>query len=284
MGGNTDVVFAQIGMDPQAQEAGISIVPDCGMGPGLINTLGAYLVDWFDEPRDIFLYDGGLPQTPRHPWNYELSFHINGLTNEYYGTSSFLRRGRIVTVDALTEPEIIDIPPFGKLEAFVTAGGTSTAPYTFEGQLQTYENKTLRYPGHYQWFKGFQTLGLFELDPIQINGERIVPREVFHALLEPKITPTNIRDVCVIRAKGVGVKDGVERVTTIDLVDDYDQETGFTAMERLTGSHCAVMLSFQARGKVRAGGVPQETAVPPAEFLDAIRKRGIQFDMRTENA
>ncbi len=275
MGGNTAVVFDQLALDPQAREAGISIVPDCGMGPGLINTMGAYLIELFDEPEEVHLYDGGLPQNPTPPWNYQLTFHINGLTNEYYGETAFLRGGHIVTVQGLTEPELVDIPPLGKLEAFITTGGTSTAPYSFEGRLRSYQNKTLRYPGHFQWFKGFQTLGLFEEQPIQVEGREVVPRQVYHALLEPRITATDIRDVCVIRARGTGIKDGRREEITIDLVDYYDETTGFTAMERLTGWHCSVMLAFQAQGEVRAGAVPMETAVAPQKIMQALEQRGI---------
>lgn len=275
MGGNTDVVFAQLELDAEARAAGISVVPDCGMGPGLNNTMGAYVVDLLDEPREVSLYDGGLPQDPQPPWNYQLTFHINGLTNEYYGETAFLRNGQIVTVEGLTEHERMFIPPLGELEAFVTTGGTSTAPHTFKGRLETYQNKTLRYPGHFEWFRAFRTLGLLGLEPIEVDGREIVPRDVFHTLLEPKITAPDIRDVCLLRAVGKGKKDGVETVVTVDLVDYYDEETGFRAMERLTGWHCAIMLSFQAHGRVRPGSVPMETAVPADEMMEAFSRRGI---------
>ncbi|HEC21459.1 MAG TPA: hypothetical protein ENI95_00920 [Chloroflexi bacterium] len=284
MGGNTDVTVAQLALTDEAAEAGISVVPDCGMGPGLINTLGAYAIDLLDEPREIYLYDGGLPQNPRPPWNYQLTFHINGLTNEYDGQAIFLRDGEIVLVDTLTELEMVDIPPLGRLEAFVAAGGLSTAPWTFQDRLRCYENKILRYPGHCEWFRAFKTLGLFRLDPIQVGDQTVIPREVYHALLEPQITAPEIRDICLMRAKGIGKKDGQETVVFIDLVDYYDEETGFTAMERLTGWHCAIMMGFQARGKVRVGGVPMETAVPAAEFMEEIRRRGIRFEVRYEPA
>jgi lysine 6-dehydrogenase len=281
MGGNTAVVFDQLALDQPAREAGISIVPDCGMGPGLINTMGAYLIELFDEPEEVHLYDGGLPQNPTPPWNYQLTFHINGLTNEYYGETAFLRGGRIVTVQGLTEPELVDIPPLGKLEAFITTGGTSTAPYSFEGRLRTYQNKTLRYPGHFQWFKGFQTLGLFDEQPILVEGQEVIPRQVYHALLEPQITAAGIRDVCVIRARGIGIKDERRLELWIDLVDYYDETTGFTAMERLTGWHCAIMLAFQAQGAVRVGAVPMETAVSPKKFMQALESRGIAHTIHT---
>jgi lysine 6-dehydrogenase len=282
MGGNTDVVWKQLELDENARQAGISIVPDCGMGPGLINTMAAYAIDLLDEPEAIYIYDAGLPQNPHPPWNYQLTFHINGLTNEMDGKAVFVRDSEIVLVDTLTEPEYIDIPPLGRLEADVSSGGTSTAPWTFKDRVKRYENKVLRYPGHYEWLRAYKALGLFSEAPIQVGDQTVIPRQVYHTLLEPKITATEIRDVCVIRVRGTGIKDGQQAAVEIDLVDHYDEATGFTAMERLTGWHCSIMMIFQAHGKVRPGGVPMETAVPAQEFMDELKRRGISYTIRWE--
>jgi lysine 6-dehydrogenase len=286
-GGHTPTVLQQIERDLDAKAAGIAIVPDCGMGPGMNNTLGAYAVELLEAesltPRDVYLWDGGIPQNPTPPWNYQCAFNINGLTNEYYGQVAYLRDGKITMVGALEEPEPILFEGVGQLEAFTTTGGTSTAPYTFEGKLRTYQNKTCRWPGHYAQFKAFQELGLFELDPVDVNGKRIVPRDVFHTLLEPRITAPVVRDVCVMRAKGIGV-DAMrqERAVIVDLVDYYDEETGFTAMERITGWHAGIMAEFIARGTVTPGVWPMEQAVPAGTFVEQVRGRGFDIDVRWE--
>lgn len=279
LGGNTGVVQKQLSLDAEAKVAGISIVPDCGMGPGLIVTMAGYAVSLLDEPREVYLYDGGLPQTPRPPWNYQLTFHINGLTNEMDGQAVYLRGGKMVYVDTLSDPEFINFPPLGRLEADVTSGGTSTSPWNFAGKLQRYENKTLRYPGHFEWLRAYKALGLFSEEPVHVNGQDVIPRQVFHTLLEPQITAPVVEDVCVIRVIGKGIKDSQPAQVTIDLIDYFDQVTGFTAMERLTGWHSAIMLGFQVRGVAPAGGIPLERAVPPEQFMNAIRERGIHFEV-----
>ena len=275
MGGNTDVVWGQLAMKDEASSAGISIVPDCGMGPGLINTMGAYVIELLDNPQEICIYDAGLPQNPIPPWNYQLTFHINGLTNEMDGEAVFLRNGEIVKVPTLTETEFIELPGLGRLEAEVTSGGTSTAPWTFQDKLLRYENKVLRYPGHFEWLRAFKALGLFSEEPILVAGQHIVPRDVYHALLEPKISSSQVEDVAIIRARGSGVKDGHPTVVNVDLIDYFDPQTGFSAMERLTGWHCSIMMTFQARGVVSPGVVPVEIAVPPGRYLGEFERRGI---------
>lgn len=280
MGGHTGVIREQPALDSEAKAAGISIVPDCGMGPGLITTMAAYAMKLLDPPREIFIYDGGLPQNPIPPWNYQATFHINGLTNEMDGQAFFIRDGEVTSVDSLTEPEFIDFPPLGRLEAEVTSGGFSTSPWTFQPRLKTYENRTLRYPGHFEWLRAFKTLGLFSEDPLQVGEQTVIPCEVYHTLLAPHISATEIKDVCVIRVIGKGIKDGVDATVTIDLVDYFDPKTGFTAMERLTGWHCAIMMGFQARGLVPSGGIPMETAVQPKDSMGEVKKRGIEFTVQ----
>ena len=275
MGGHTETVFRQLELDEEARRAGVSIVPDCGMGPGLINTIGAYIIETLDEAHEVRIYDGGLPKHPKPPWNYNLLFHINGLTNEYYGTTVLLIDGQLTEVEGLTGYERLTIPPLGELEAFITTGGASTAPWTFRGRVRTYINKTLRYPGHYAWFRAYKELGLFELEPMEVNGASIVPREVFHALLEPKLYDPDVRDLAVIHVVGKGIKDGQEATLVVDVYDEYDEATGFRAMERLTGWHCSTMLALQVQGAVRPGAVPHEVAVPPQQVLDGLRQRGI---------
>lgn len=282
MGGHTGVVQEQLSLDAEAKAAGISIVPDCGMGPGLNVTMAAYAQEMLDVCHTVNIFDGGLPQEPQPPWNYQATFHINGLTNEMDGQATFLRDGELLPVDTLTEPEFIDFSPLGKLEADVTSGGLSTSPWTFHGKLENYTNKTLRYPGHFEWLRAFKELGLFSEQELQVNGYRVVPRQVYHTLLEPKIRAAEIRDVCVMRVNGYGKKDGKETKVVIDLIDYYDESTGFTAMERLTGWHCAIMMGFQARKQVPAGGVSMEIAVPAGEFMQAIGERGISFSVRYE--
>ncbi len=253
------------------------------MGPGLNNTLGLYTVEKLQAqgitPREVRIWDGGLPQQPPEPWGYQCSFHINGLTNEYDGKAVVLRGGKVTLVDTLTEFEEIEFEGIGKLEAFVTSGGSSTVPYTFEGQLQVYENKTCRYPGHYAQFKAFKDLGLFSEEPIEFapGTAPISPRAFYHKLLAPQLEVERVIDICVMRATGTGEKGGQSRSMTVELVDRYDPETGFTAMERLTGWHAAIMTEFIARGEVPPGAWSMEKAISATRFMEAVRHRGFQI-------
>ena len=280
-GGNTDLARGQLSLDRQAGKAGITIVPECGLGPGANITLAVHAMSLLDEPRDVRIYDGGLPEKPRPPWDYAVLFNLAGLTNEYRGTATFLREGERVEVPALAEPEDVVVQPLGKLEARVTTGGLSTMPWTFEGKLRTLELKTLRYPGHWDKIRAFADLGLFSDKPVSVKGKRVVPRDVFHALFGAQVaSPDDVRDVAVSRAVVRGRKRGRNAEAIVELFDRYDAATRFTAMERTTGWHAAIVAGMIARGKIPPGARPVETAVPPGRFVSEARSRGLSIVSR----
>ncbi|MDQ3907749.1 MAG: saccharopine dehydrogenase NADP-binding domain-containing protein, partial [Acidobacteriota bacterium] len=149
LGGNNSVVDSELALDDEARAAGVNVIPDCGLAPGMVAVLAAHGAERFDEIESIRIRVGGLPQRPKPPLNYQLVFSVEGLINEYVERARVVRGGRIVEVESMTEIEGLEFPaPFGRLEAFQTSGGTSTLPDTFAGRIQELDYKTIRYPGH----------------------------------------------------------------------------------------------------------------------------------------
>lgn len=277
MGGSTEIARKQLTLDNEARDRGAVLVPDCGMGPGMNISLLVYAMAQLDDPQHAYVYEAGLPSDPEPPWNYALTFHIGGLTNEYTGEAMFLREGKLVSVRALEGAEEVEIPELGMLEARVTTGGLSTAPWTFQGTLQTLENKTLRYPGHWQQIEAFRDLGLLEESPIEVNGHEVIPRHVFHTLFESQVTKEPVRDVAVIHVRVVGMKDGDWTEVVVDLVDRYDEVTRFTAMERITGWHTSIMAQLIASGEIPAGAHSVESAISPERIVEEAHRRGLSI-------
>jgi len=215
-------------------------------------------------------------RNPDPPFNYYLTFNIEGLTNEYAEQAIFIRDWKVTEVDTISELETIEFPePIGILEAFVAGGGTDTMPWTFEGKVRTLQNKTLRWPGSYAHLKAFYDLGLWGLEPIQVGDTEVAPRDVFHALFEPKVTFPGDKDMVIVRVEAVGKKDGKDAKALVQVIDHYDDETGFTAMERCTGWSAAIVSEMMARGETPQGAGGVETQVPARPFVEELRKRGI---------
>jgi len=284
LGGNSQVVLEQLELSSDAEQAGVSIVPDCGQVPGMGTSLIVYATEQLDEARDVIMWDCGLPQRPEPPWNYRLTFSIEGLTNEYDGEALYIREGKTVAVPALGEYEIVEFPePIGPLEAFTTAGGLTTAARTFAGRLRRLENKTLRYPGHLAQLHVLRDLGLLSLRPVDVEGRPVVPRRVLHALWEPQIrADASTRDLIIIRIRATGRKDGREAEAQVELLHYYDESTGFTAMEQGTGWHASILTAAIARGQIAKGVVPVELAMSGSVFVAEAEKRGFKIRLAVD--
>jgi len=287
LGGNTDIVRQQHAFNAVARNQGISIIPDCGQVPGLGSSLTVYTMGLLDEATDVYMWDGGIPQNPQPPFNYLLTFHIAGLTNEYAEPAIFLRDGKVTQVEPMTELETVEFSDsVGTLEAFVAGGGTSTMPWTFEGKLRTLQNLTLRYPGHFKQLRAFWDLGLWDLKPVLVGKNQVVPREVFHALYEPMVTfpndPEKSKDIVLVRVKALGKKAGRPAKAEVELEDRFDETTGFTAMERTTGWDAAIVAEMMAHGLTPRGAGGVESFVPAVPFMNELRRRGFHVKENVE--
>ncbi|MBK9127648.1 MAG: saccharopine dehydrogenase NADP-binding domain-containing protein [Phycisphaerales bacterium] len=287
LGGNTGVVMSQLARHQWALARGVSVVPDCGLAPGLGNILAADGILALDRPRHVHVRCGGLPQRPVGPLGYKLVFNFEGLINEYSGAGEFLRGGQRVSVPALTEPEEIDFPPpLGRCEAAVTSGGTSTCPMTWHGRVETYDYKTVRYPGHFAVVRALFELGCFEERCVAADGATLEPRRVLRELFESRLSYPDVRDLVVLRCTVSGEHGGRPTTRVYNLLDLHDEKTGFTAMERTTGFPAALVAYMQARGVVPPGARPLEVAVPPAQYLAELAGHDVRvtLDVHTGDA
>ena len=168
LGGNNTVVRQELELESEAQAAGVAIAPDCGLSPGMASILAGELLRRVGGKADALkLYVGGLPQSPKPPFNYQLVFSVEGLINEYCEPAKILRNGKMTTIEPLTEVESFHMEGFPELEAFHTSGGTSTMPETFQGKVGECFEKTLRYPGHVSMLRSLYDLGLFSSEKRQ---------------------------------------------------------------------------------------------------------------------
>jgi lysine 6-dehydrogenase len=276
LGGNTEIVFQQRKLDAAARERGVSIIPDCGLAPGMVNILAAEGIRRVGEAEEVKIYVGGLPQHPEPPLNYQIVYSLEGALDYYTTPSWVLRDGRPTRVDALSELEQVTFPPpVGALEAFHTGGGISILPWAYEGKVRTMEYKTLRYPGHAAVMRPIRELGLLDLTPVKVKGKEVVPRDLFIAAVSPKLTKPEGRDLVALR---VDVRGRNDRRAAWQLLDYYDEARGISAMMRTTGYSLAVTGLMQVAGRIAAPGVrtPDE-AVPFADYVAELGKRGVEI-------
>ncbi|HYT05931.1 MAG TPA: saccharopine dehydrogenase C-terminal domain-containing protein [Gemmatimonadales bacterium] len=274
LGGNTEIVFQQRQLDDEAQRHHVSVIPDCGLAPGMVNVLAAEGMRRVVDAESVRIYVGGLPQHPEPPLNYQIVYSLEGALDYYTTPSWVLRDGTPARVDALTDVEQVTFPPpVGQLEAFHTGGGISTLPWAYEGKVRTMEYKTLRYPGHVAIMRAIRELGLLDLTPVKVKGKEIVPRDAFIATVSPRLNKPEGRDLVALR---VEVRGRNGKQAAWQLLDYYDEARGISAMMRTTGYSLAVTGMMQVDGRITAKGVhtPDE-AVPFAEYVSELAKRGV---------
>lgn len=277
LGGNNYVVDAQLAMDDEARAAGINIIPDCGLAPGMVSILAMHGAAKFDRVDEIHIRVGGLPQDPQPPLDYQLVFSVEGLINEYIEVARVIREGEITEVPSMTELESLEFAGFPPLEAFQTSGGTSTLPDTFLGQIKELDYKTIRYAGHCEKFKAMIDLGLCSSEEIVADYVKVKPRKFFGELLQ-KHLPADGPDYVLVRLEFVGTGGKTARLQ-YDVVDKYDPATGLSAMMRTTAFPASIIAQMMAKEEVlMRGATPQEKAIDPAAFVAELERRNILID------
>lgn len=280
LGGNTGIVLEQKKLHPAALAKGISVIPDCGLAPGMVNILAAEGIRRFDHAEKVKIFVGGLPQAPEPPLNYQIVYSLEGALDYYTTPSWVLRGGKPVQVDALSEVEAVEFPsPVGTLEAFHTGGGISTLPFAYQDKVDVMEYKTLRYPGHAAVIRPIRDLGLLGNEPIEVKGKKVIPRDVFIAAVHPRLFKPEGRDLVALQVQVTGQMAGRPHSVTFRLLDYYDAKHGISAMMRTTGYSLSITGQMQVDGRVTAKGVhtPDE-AIPFPAYVSELGKRGIRIE------
>ena len=278
LGGNTEIVNEQKTLDAEAKRKNITIVPDTGLAPGMVNILAEHGIRQLDKVESVRIYVGGLPQHPEPPLNYQIVYSLEGVLDYYTTLSWVLRGGKRTQVRALSELEQVRFGDgVGKLEAFHTAGGLSTMAFRYEGQIPEMEYKTLRYPGHAERMEAIRDLGLLELEPVEVKGLKVVPRDLFIATAGPRLTKPHGKDLVALRVTVKGTAAGKPKTLAWELIDRYDEQHHISAMMRTTGYSLSITGMMQVRGQVKPAGVHTPDECMPADaYIAELAKRGIR--------
>ena len=292
LGGNNYVVDAQLALDDEAKAAGINIIPDCGLAPGMVSILAMHGAAKFENLDSVRIRVGGLPQDPQPPLNYQLVFSVEGLINEYIESARVIRDGKVAEVESMTELESLEFEGFPPLEAFQTSGGTSTLPDKFLGKVRDLDYKTIRYAGHCDKFKTMIDLGLCSSDEVVVDFHNVTPRKVFAKLLEENL-PADGPDYVLVRLEFTGIpkadpsenrdpnsafRNPHSEILRLDIVDRLDPATGLSAMMRTTAFPASIIAQMMAKGDVlKRGATPQELAIDPDTFVAELTRRNIRI-------
>lgn len=263
-------------LNEKAIDRNVTIIPDLGVAPGMINILSGYGRSKLDSLTSLHLYVGGIPLHPEPPLEYNQVFSMEGVLDHYTDKSVIIRNGKRIEVDSLSEIEPIYFERFGPLEAFHTSGGTSTLINSY-ADIETLEYKTIRYPGHAEKFKLLVDLNLTKRNYfVEIDGRKINPRKVFLKVLNPIVELKDKIDVVLLRVIVSGMKAGENKTYLYEMVVYKDIEKNITAMARATATTISIVAQMIGKKMITKRGVhPPELIVPGDLYIEELKKRNI---------
>ena len=265
-------------LDARARAAGVTAVVDCGIAPGVSNVMAGFADARLDPFQSLEIYVGGLPRERRWPYDYKAGFAPFDVIEEYTRPARIVAHGRVVVKDALSEPERMDFPGVGTLEAFNTDGLRSLV-HTLKAPFM--KEKTLRYPGHIQLMEAFRETGFFSKEPLSVGDVSVRPLDVLATLLFPKWTfEEGEADVTVMRVVAEGLERGHPTRYTWDLLDRFDPLTGLRSMSRTTAFPATIVAGLMLDGGFRRTGVhaPESLGREPGlleRLLAELAARGV---------
>ncbi|MFD1204930.1 saccharopine dehydrogenase C-terminal domain-containing protein [Sporosarcina contaminans] len=284
IGGATDAVLE---LADKAADKGVTIIPDLGVAPGMINILSGYGAGKLDQVDSIKLYVGGVPVNPEPPLDYNVVFSLEGVFDHYTDPSHVIRNGKLIEIPSLSEIETIHFDGYGDMEAFHTSGGTSTLTKTFP-HVKTLEYKTVRYKGHAEKFQLLVDLGLLSRNnEVTVDGRSVKVRDVMREQLSPQLRLGDKSDAVLLRVIVSGEAQGMPTTYEYNLVTEKDLSVNETAMARATANTISVVAQMIGNGQITKRGVhPPEMIVPGEFYIEEMKKRGvvIQETVKTHEA
>lgn len=261
-------------LDKLTKDNGLIALTDMGVAPGCGNLIFGDLETKLDRVKRFECLVGGLPVARTWPYEYKAGFSPIDVLEEYTRPARYVAHGKEVTLPALSEPELIDFPGIGTLEAFNT-DGLRTLARTMKAPFM--KEKTMRYPGHIEKMRMLRETGFFGKEPIAVGHAKVTPLELTTKLLFPmwKMDKDD-EDFTIMRVIVEGVKGGKTVTQTWDLLDRYDRAAKTTSMARTTGYTCT------AAARLVAAGLYRRKGVSPPEYVG--REKGCWDFIRAELA
>ncbi|WP_085035142.1 saccharopine dehydrogenase family protein [Ensifer aridi] len=239
-----------------AENVDKAFIPQCGLAPGFITIVANDLAKRFDKLDSVRMRVGALPQYPSNALNYNLTWSIDGLINEYIEPCEAIVEGKLITVPAMEEREEFALDGIA-YEAFNTSGGLGTFAKTLEGCVRTMNYRSIRYPGHQAILKAL-------LNDLNLKNRRNVLKDLFENAL-----PATMQDVVVIFVTVCGWREGryIQESYANKVYSGVIAGRTMSAIQMTTAAGVAAVLDLLANGQLSVKGFVRQEEVSLAQFL-----------------
>ena len=277
--------YADVGQLAEAK--GITILPECGLDPGIDLVLAGQAIRDLDEVHELHAYGTGVPEPAAadNPINYKISWTFAGVLSAYQRPARMLKNGEIInlTPSEMFSPENmhrVTIDTLGEMEAYYNGDAVKYLDiFGISDTTVSTGRYSLRWLGHAAFWKKMVDLGFLKEEPILVKGQEVSPRQFVHDLIEPQIHyAPNERDVAGIRIDVRGLKNGKCKRIIYQMIDRRDLDTGLLAMQRTVGYTASIGAQMVLRGDIKKRGLLSPTRdIPVEKFLAELKKRNIKI-------
>ncbi|MCP5097158.1 MAG: hypothetical protein GY943_16545 [Chloroflexi bacterium] len=249
-----DHVLSQLAAEMETN--GRFIVLGCGVEPGLTEIMARHLAEQMDQVDELHIKCGGIPETPTPPLGYKIVFGGNRMPLRDW-ESEIVQDGTIQMVPRYSGTEPVTFAGVGECEAWHEGFKPWILDIPALASIRVGTQKTVRWPGYAAKVSVLRELGLLNDQPVMVNGMPVVPKQLVDAVLFPHVKfEEGDRDITCFRVELVGVKNGRSCTLKANMVDRYDEGTGFTSMARTTAFTGAIVARMIASGQLKPGNTP----------------------------
>ncbi len=288
---NTNYAFNTGNLDAQAKEAGIAILPECGLDPGIDLVIYGDAKKRFDELHVINSYCGGFPEKKActNPLNYKLSWIWKGVLSSLMREGRIIRDKKIIDIPAMNQHDeayihTIDFPGLGELEAMPNGDAVYFTDLMGVTDTITQTGRySLRWPGWSNFWRPLKHLGFLNEVPVPGLAGEVTPMEFLDKLLGPQLGyRDDEKDLTAMVNVFEGIKDKKKIRFTSTMLIERDLDTGILAMSKGVGYTAAIVARMIARGDIKEKGVLSPLKhIPVEKFINSLKKRGIQIKEET---
>lgn len=276
----------------QAKQAGVSIMPECGLDPGIDLIIYGEAGRRFDELHIIKSYCGGFPEKSacNNPINYKISWTWEGVLSSTNRDSRAILDGRQVVIPGARQHDTesihrIDFPGIGQLEAIPNGDAVFyTDLLGVTPSIKETGRYSLRWPGWSAFWHPLKQLGFLGENPVPGLPCDVSPHRFLDKLMGPQLQyKQDEKDLVAMLNVFEGIVGGKKNRLTSRLLIERDMDTGLMAMSKGVGFPASIVAQMIAGGEIEEKGILAPAVhIPYQPFMDRLALRGIMLEEKQE--
>lgn len=261
------------------EKAGICAILGCGFDPGVTGVFAAYAQKhFFDEIHYLDILDANAGNNG-YPFATNFNPEIN--IREVTANGSYWENGRWVETKPMEIKKLYDFPQIGEKDIYLLHHEElESLALHLKGikRIRFFMTFSQSYLTH---LKCLEEVGMTSIEPIDFNGQQIVPLQFLKAVLPDPATlgaktkgKTNIG--CIFR----GIKDGRKRSYYLYNVCDHEKcyrEVESQAVSYTTGVPAMIGAMLLINGTWNKPGVYNVEEFDPDPFMSALNQWGLPW-------